>query len=44
MGDLRSVADNILFRGVPVILGRDFAQILPVVPYGLQADTVQAYL
>jgi hypothetical protein len=44
MGDLRSVADDILFGGVPVILGGDFAQILPVVPYGSQADTVRACL
>jgi hypothetical protein len=44
MGDLRSVADDVLFGGVPVILGGDFAQILPVVLYGSQADTVQACL
>jgi hypothetical protein len=44
MGDLRSVTDNILFGRIPVILGRDFVQILPVVLYGLQTNTVQAYL
>jgi len=29
--DLRSVTDDVLFGGVPVILGGDFAQILPVI-------------
>jgi PIF1-like helicase len=42
--DLRSVIDNILFRGVPVILRGDFAQILPVVPRGLRADIIIACL
>ena len=44
MVDLRSVADDVLFRGVPVILGGDFAQILLVVPHGSRADMVRAYL
>ena len=42
--DLRSVTDDILFGGVPVILGGDFAQILPVVPHGSRADIVAACL
>jgi hypothetical protein len=33
-----------LFGGTPVILGGDFAQILPVVPGGSRADTVTACL
>jgi hypothetical protein len=40
--DLRSVTDDVLFGGIPVILGGDFAQILPVVPHGSRADTVYA--
>lgn len=40
--DLRSAADDILVGGVPVILGEDFAQILPVVPRGSRADIVTA--
>ena len=44
LGDLRSVTDDILFGGVPVILGGDFAQILPVVPHGSRADIVGACL
>jgi hypothetical protein len=32
---MRSVSDNgLLFAGVPVVLGGDFAQILPVMPKG----------
>jgi hypothetical protein len=42
--DVRSVTDDILFGGVPVILGGDFAQILPVVPRGSRADIVTACL
>ena len=42
--DLRSVTDNVLFGGVPVILGGDFAQILPVIPHGTRADIVMACL
>lgn len=42
--DLRSVTDDVLFGGVPVILGGDFAQILPVVPKGSRADVVAACL
>ena len=42
--DLRSVADDVLFGGVPVILGGDFAQILPVIPRGSRADIVTACL
>jgi hypothetical protein len=42
--DLRSVTDDILFGGVPVILGGDFAQILLIVPRGSRADIVTACL
>jgi hypothetical protein len=42
--DLRSATDDILFGGVPVILGGDFAQILPVIPHGLRPDIVAACL
>jgi hypothetical protein len=42
--DLRSVTDDVLFGGVPVILGGDFAQILPVVQHGQRADIVTACL
>jgi hypothetical protein len=42
--DLRSVADDVLFKGVPVILKGDFAQILLVVPHGSRADIVRACL
>jgi hypothetical protein len=42
--DLWSVTDDLLFGGVPVILGGDFAQILPVVPSGSQADIITASL
>lgn len=42
--DVRSTEDDILFGGVPVILGGDFAQILPVVPQGTRADVIQASL
>src|SRR5262249_37795964 len=31
--DLRSTTDDILFGGVPVILGGDFAQILPAISF-----------
>jgi hypothetical protein len=44
MVDLRSVADDVLFGGVPVVLGGDFAQILPVVPHGSRTDIVRACL
>lgn len=43
LSDLRSTP-NVLFGGVPVILGSDFAQILLVVPKGSRADIVYAYL
>ena len=42
--DLRSVSDDLLFGGVPFLLGGDFAQILPVVPQGKRADIVKACL
>lgn len=42
--DLRSVTDDLLFGGVPVVLGGDFAQILPVVPGGSRATIVTASL
>jgi hypothetical protein len=42
--DLWSVTNNILFRGVPIILGGDFAQILLVVLYSSRADIVAACL
>jgi hypothetical protein len=44
MVDLRSVADDVLFGGVPVVLGGDFAQILPVVPHGSRTEIVRACL
>ena len=40
MVDLRSVTDDLLFGRVPVILGGDFAQILPEVLNGSRADIV----
>jgi len=42
--DLQSVTDAIPFGGVPVILGGDFAQILPVVPHGSGADIVNVIM
>lgn len=42
--DLRSVTDSVLFGGVPVVLGGDFAQILPVVPHGSRPQIVGACL
>ena len=42
--DLRSVTDDVLFGGVPVILGGDFAQILPVIPHGSRPEIVSACL
>jgi PIF1-like helicase/Helitron helicase-like domain at N-terminus len=44
LADLRSVKEDVLFGGVPVVLGGDFAQILPVVPQGSRADIVSACL
>ena len=44
MVDLHSTKDDVLFGGVPVILGGDFAQILPVVKNGSRADMVLACL
>jgi hypothetical protein len=44
MVDLRSIADDVLFGGVPIVLGGDFAQILPVVPHGSRTDIVRACL
>lgn len=44
LSDLRSATDETLFGGVPVLLGGDFAQILPVVPQGSRADIVKACL
>jgi hypothetical protein len=40
--DLLSVEDDVLFGGIPVVLGGDFAQILSVVPHGSRADVVHA--
>ena len=37
-------ADNTLFGGLPIVLGRDFAQILPVVQRGNQAAIINACL
>lgn len=42
--DLRSATADVLFGGVPVVLGGDFAQILPVVPGGSRGDIVTACL
>jgi hypothetical protein len=44
MVDLKSTSNDTLFGGVPVILGGDFAQILPVVPGGSRTETVLACL
>lgn len=45
LADLRSVDEKeLLFGGIPVIFGGDFAQILPVVPQGSRADIVKACL
>jgi hypothetical protein len=44
LADLRSVMDETLFGGVSVLLGGDFAQILPVVPQGSRADIIKACL
>ena len=42
--DLWSIVDDLLFGGVPIILGGDFIQILPIVLNGLQAQVIGAYL
>jgi len=42
--DLRSAMGDELFGGVPVVLGGDFAQILPMVPNGSRTDIVSASL
>ena len=36
--------DDSLFGGIPTILGGDFAQTLPIVPKGSQAQQVNASL
>lgn len=43
MQDIRG-NKNCLFGGLPAILGGDWAQILPVVPHGSRAATVQMCL
>ena len=42
--DIRSTESNLLFGGVPVILGGDFAQILPVIPNGSRTQVIAASL
>jgi hypothetical protein len=42
--DLQSVTDNVLFKGVLVILGGDFAQILLVIPHSSRPDIVTTCL
>jgi hypothetical protein len=42
--DVRSVTDDILFGGVLMILGGDFAQILLVIPHGSRADIITTCL
>ncbi len=44
LADSRSVTDETLFGGVPVLLGGDFAQILLVVSQGSQANIIKACL
>lgn len=42
LNDIRNTSDNAVFGNIPVILGGDFAQILPVVPRGNRAAIVRA--
>ena len=42
--DLQSTTDDVLFGGILALLSRDFIQILPIVPQGLQADIIKVYL
>ncbi|KAH0614326.1 uncharacterized protein H6S33_006212 [Morchella sextelata] len=44
LNDICSVGDDCLFGNIPVVLGGDFAQILPVVQRGNRAQIVQACL
>ena len=44
LNDLRGTGQNTLFGNIPVLLGGDFAQILPVVRRGNRAQTVTACL
>jgi len=32
LNDIRNLDDQQVFGGIPVVLGADFAQILPVIP------------
>jgi hypothetical protein len=42
LNDICHMSDSSLFGGIPIVLGGDFAQILPVVRRGSQQATVQA--
>ncbi|KAH0606715.1 uncharacterized protein H6S33_003549 [Morchella sextelata] len=44
LNDICSVGDDCLFGNIPIVLGGDFAQILPVVQRGNRAQIVQACL
>ena len=44
LADVRSVSEDVLFGGVPVLLGGDFSQILPVIPQGSRGDIIAASL
>ena len=42
LNNIRGTGDDSLFGNIPVVLGGDFAQILPVVRRGNRAQTVAA--
>ena len=42
LNDICDSPSGSLFGGIPIILGGDFAQILPVVRHGSKQDTIQA--
>ena len=42
--DIQNIVEDLLFRGIPFILSRDFAQILLVIKNSLQPNIVKACL
>lgn len=44
LNDILGVSDNCLFDNIPIVLGGDFGQILPVISRGNQDATVAACL